>query len=620
MTQSQAPSIFDTFNARLLSPDEVARTFVPSDAYDRLAKRRNTVIVGPRGSGKTTLLKMLQQQALEVWSHENAEHYCRRIDFTGVFVGTDVSWAEQLQSLGEDRIDQRSHKLLSIAAFTTHTLRSLTGAMLARVEEPERSLLRSFRRIPLSLEVEARLAKSLKSAWHLEAAIPTLLSIKHALTGRLASIREIATREILLGEEGRPERLANIPFLLLDFIQSAAFAVEQFNDLAGERGEKWALMFDELELAPEWIRTSLLRSLRISSENFLFKLAMSPSAPDVHTFESALAAAPGHDFDQIPLWYAEKNDSYVFCEHLWFAMLAERGISPMQPSMALGRSQFETPTEEWTSAGTAYTPGSRLGKRFIRLASTDTSFAAYLKGKGIDPLHLESLRSDQRAADVRKVAPLLAVREFYRANKGGSRRRRGRKSSVLYAGADSIFAISEGNPRWFIALVGRLLDNLDPSSLKVSASIQSKELEHAAQRFAAMLRTIPAPPVGKSSRGLLSLVREVGEFFHEGVVVGDFNPDPPGTFIVDSNIADDVVNSLERALNAGAIVYVPDDASQILLQSLRGKRFRLSYLLAPLYGFPLRLGRPVALGGLLANRMPKVIKQNQQLRLLGDVK
>lgn len=46
-------------------------------------------------------------------------------------------------------------------------------------------------------------------------------------------------------------------------------------------------------------------------------------------------------------------------------------------------------------------------------------------------------------------------------------------------------------------------------------------------------------------------------------------------------------------------MYVPDDDGQLILMSLKGKRFRLSYLLAPLYGFPIRLGKDVALSVIL---------------------
>ena len=50
------------------------------------------------------------------------------------------------------------------------------------------------------------------------------------------------------------------------------------------------------------------------------------------------------------------------------------------------------------------------------------------------------------------------------------------------------------------------------------------------------------------------------------------------------------MDSLGRALNAGAIVFVPEKPGR-RFSSLRGKRFRLSYLLAPHYQLPLILGK-----------------------------
>src|SRR4051812_44087591 len=95
MTESLSPSIFESFNARPLDPAQVANTFVPSTPFEDLLKRRHTLIVGPRGSGKTTLLKMLQLDALRAWKHIEADRYRGLIDFTGVFIPTDISWSVQ---------------------------------------------------------------------------------------------------------------------------------------------------------------------------------------------------------------------------------------------------------------------------------------------------------------------------------------------------------------------------------------------------------------------------------------------------------------------------------------------------------------------------------------------
>lgn len=64
-------------------------------------------------------------------------------------------------------------------------------------------------------------------------------------------------------------------------------------------------------------------------------------------------------------------------------------------------------------------------------------------------------------------------------------------------------------------------------------------------------------------------------------------------------VSDDLLDSIGKAVNAGAFVYVRDDEGQLILNSVRGKRFRISYLVAPIYRFPIRLGKEVALSTVL---------------------
>ncbi|MGH8546796.1 MAG: hypothetical protein ACREX3_24925, partial [Gammaproteobacteria bacterium] len=60
-------TIYGTYNARMLSPEEIARTFVINENYRKLLMNEHSVLRGPRGTGKTTLLKMLTAPALREW-------------------------------------------------------------------------------------------------------------------------------------------------------------------------------------------------------------------------------------------------------------------------------------------------------------------------------------------------------------------------------------------------------------------------------------------------------------------------------------------------------------------------------------------------------------------------
>ena len=256
-----------------------------------------------------------------------------------------------------------------------------------------------------------------------------------------------------------------------------------------------------------------------------------------------------------------------------------------------------------------YRSGSKVAQRFAELAKKDPSFAIYLKQKGLDPNHLDELTEIKKAATVRKIAPVVAVREFYRKPEvlnmpPGALR--SRKTAVLYSGAESLFAITEGNPRWFIGIMERpSRSSRSKGETRISPPWQAEEARAAAERFQAMLATIPMPASSGSMPrlGVLGTVEAAAEYFHEKIVRGPFKSDPPGTFFVDAQVSETILASLGRALNAGAIVYVPDGGPMILssLSALRGKRFRISYLLAPLYGLPLRLGKAAALNTILSS-------------------
>jgi hypothetical protein len=598
------PSIFESFNARALEPHQVARTFVPPGCYSQLLRRQHTIIVGPRGSGKTTLLKMLQAPALEAWEHPDADECRAKVDFTGVFVPADRAWSAQIDAVGSDRFDRQHRSILGIAAFTTHVLRALIAAMRYRVHPPTRANLVPHRRVALQRTDEAELVAQLSAAWYIEPAPASFLTLEHALSLRLSNVHELASMEVSRGSEGRGERLAAIPYLHLHFLTSVSIAVRALEQLAATGPEKWALLFDEFELAPVWIRNDVLQSLRSFDDRLLFKVSLCPFTEDTKLFDSAFSAMPGHDYEVVPLWYAHKEDGYEFCRALFKSMLAERRLSAAEPEQLLGRSAFETAPGESRGSGTAYGPNSRLQKRFINLAEKDSSFKHYLTVRNIDPRKLHVLSSDTRAAEIRKVTSLVAVREAFRNVDRSERgpRARTRKNPTIYGGATSLFAIVEGNPRWLIGIVTRLLDTMRNG--RIDDWMQAAEVAKACKRFRALLRTIPCASAvaGQSPSGVLSILDPIGKFFFEGVVKAPFNPDPYGSFFVDREMATDIEKSLADALNAGAIVYVPEGSREIVITSLRERRFRLCYLLAPYYRIPIRLGRPMELGTILRNK------------------
>ena len=219
---------------------------------------------------------------------------------------------------------------------------------------------------------------------------------------------------------------------------------------------------------------------------------------------------------------------------------------------------------------------------------------------------MDRLTGTQRPQTVRKVVSIVALRDslLRSVDSKGKASLQSKVTPDIYSGADSLFAVVEGNPRWFKGLVSELVKEHGIQK-KIPPRAQTKQVSDVCSRFRALLRTIPCPPVGNqsTSRGILSVLDKIGEHFFRSQVDGPFNMDPVGSFTVHSRVKDDLLESLGKAINAGAIVYIPqqdeDSNDEELLSSLRGKRFRLSYLLAINYRILLRLGRDVSLNTIL---------------------
>src|SRR5205823_3020351 len=183
-------------------------------------------------------------------------------------IPTDISWGEQLQLLGSESLDDSTRRLLSVATFTTHILRCLVRAIIRRKDSSSKTGVKPFRRIVLSTEAECKLVRELAPSWHVSNVVPSLLALRQALSARFSKLYAIASQEVTLGEGGRQERLASIGFLHLHFLRNAGLAIELLEDCLCEATGKWALMFDELELAPPWIQAELQQSLRSTDDRF----------------------------------------------------------------------------------------------------------------------------------------------------------------------------------------------------------------------------------------------------------------------------------------------------------------------------------------------------------------
>jgi energy-coupling factor transporter ATP-binding protein EcfA2 len=613
--ETEAGALFEAFNAKYLGPEEVAKGFVYSNHFEEVSGPYHAVLVGPRGSGKTTLLKMLQPAALSEWKAPQADAFRERIKYSGVFISSDISWSKQLSALGYGKLSPEHHKILVLACFTTHVLHAVIETMLSRADKKT-----SYRSVRLDGATEQELAISIANSLKVKPEIATLLSVKQALRNRLSDIRTLANKGSLLDASGFSQTLASLDYLHLDFLDVSSNITSLFNDAFGEQRERWALLFDELETAPEWIVEQLFSAFRVSDPKLYLKLAISPVSPTaLKTIVSAVGPDVGNDHRQVRLWYTDKVNSKAFCQNLWLSLTRKHGVN-ITAHEALGPSAFDPGDKRTAERKSPYSSGAPWHKLFTSLASKDRSFNAFLKAQSIDLKNAGEIHQHKRDTVLRKAAPVAAVREYFlHQARDGSISSRARKTSELYAGADSIFAITEGNPRWFIGVVSPLVAYMVKNNVdKVPRDVQAKEIDCAADRLIALLKTIPVKShsFGRGPESLDVILNKIGTSLHDEIMLRNFTLDPKLSFTVDKDVPADIQDLIASGLNRGAVMLIEDTAARTIVGEMRDAKLRLSYLLAAKYGLPLRKGKTKMLSSIL---FPKQATHIDQLQLKVDL-
>lgn len=590
------------YNARSLPPAEVAKSFVPPMAHlNNLISRSHTLVLGPRGSGKTTLLKMLTVKALANWSHPEAKAICRQVKFNAAFIPADLAWGTQIgYGLEAERPDEYE------AAFAIHTLRSLIYAMREAVELGRQSPPQHLQHLSVLMEPhqEAEFISLVADGLSVSPRLKSLLGLELALEKKL--------EEICRGDKDNSYSARSL-------VPKLRLLIGAFNGLTGDDERRWALLFDELEIAPVELQKLLLSGIRSLDQRLLFKVALAPFMANLGFNPTPVSAHPGHDYATVQLSYPNKSDAAAFTRELFERTLARVGFDEISLGELFAR-------DHGTGLGRRENSNKRkntLPNEFYSLAEKDESFKAYAENRGIfSPGYV---RNDKNLAqDVRKVQPIVISRDYYLSSfkDGRASRQRSRKTYGLYAGWPSIAEITEGNPRAILTLLVPLVREYNSElarlrrKFSVPVSLQNHSIARVELLLTSLLRVIPLETTGFGrQKGLLNFIDRVGRNLENRLLLQNFSPEYIGSFVVDEAVSPAVVTAVGQALNAGALVHVPypDSGPEALLRGLRGQRFRISYSLAPRFRLLLTLGDRVNLSSLIdtIDRSPTLFQHGE---------
>lgn len=596
--------IYDSFNARYLSFQEVAESFIPNTYFDDLFENTHSLLMGPRGSGKTTLLKMLSPAALIHWDKTNKTNLFGTIPFFAIYIPTDVHWKKQLDQLNEDFKGTNFLEIISRATVNTNILLSTVKTFSFLIKSAIINAVNTVDR-------EIQLAKTIIDEWKLDKPIaPTLDSIEISLLSKISKINLEIKKRL-----SNPEYVVNFDdFYYSEYLDLLQIAFARFSQLFPElNGKRWALCFDELEIAPRWLQDELLGILRSRNQNILFKLTTAPLVSfykDVTNEVLVTQATERNDFKTIRVWTSNNKEFrnwYEFCNKLVISRLKRKYESYIDPEKIFGNSNLDRlirqsfPTKIFEEGRSDFDDGTATLHLLRELANIDPTFSEFIKRKGINIYGQKKITAKQKDEVFRKLKQIAIYR--YQFKKSGQKR--SRKVTPLYYGLPLIYELCDGNPRILIGMVDDFLAmSKTPNGFsELTINSQSRKLAEISNNYISVISAHPdANKIIKDQNyNIRTLLEQIGNYFHDRMIQDSFSIDPVGSFKVDIEINNKLLELLEVALYLGAIVYL-DSTEPISSHGLIGKQFRLSYTLSPYFGLLSREYSSINLSTILSQK------------------
>ena len=573
------------YNAKRLDNQQLAERFVMPIQFEVAAKDAHTIMLGPRGSGKTTMLRMLQPSAIQFYNKVAPFRLRISLSYTGIFIGVDNKYYGKIQSKSGALSKRQTAERLSKAAYSTQCYISIIQHMYEESKSAfywnnglEVSYQWSIAKEKAFIETFRRIFEVTYDCFSFRSALEALRNRSSLLSryyNRLASE--------IMQESELPEWVDDDP------IAKIIELLQLFNDAIKKPERKWALLLDELELAPESITNSFIHSMRGADRRLLIKMTLSPS--DLHTHISLTQdlPMPGNDYDTVSLTMPDDKSKQQFCDELWTKLIIGTKFSNLNLKSILGSGVLDHPTEFLYK-----------NKHSVK---NDSSFYSYLLDKF--PNFLNSKKPPKKVSNevVRKLSPIYVYRTVFQ--KGHSRTgSRSRKTLALtYTGYKSLITMTEGNPRWFYLFAGAILQELRENDLQgqlwqkavIDQIRQAQIIDTICRRIAYRFQYIPqaAPYRSDSPYNLLDLIQELSKAIKQQFIAPFQFIDIINTFKI-SNNDEHLYPLLRQGLQSGCLVQVVSrrdelDGTQIF-KSLNNQTLRLSYILAPIYGLPLRTG------------------------------
>lgn len=561
------PSIHESINAKLLSTQELCDTFIVNEKFGELASTNNTLLRGPRGSGKTTLMRMLDIKALTIWKGTDANYYRNNIDFCGVFIPTDRIWNEQYRN-AKGKLDSQYYQNLLQASFTYHVLARIADTLLFRSSTETKSSS-TFLTIELNKEHEIELVKTLAELWCLSPTIPSIRGLIAEITFKKDRVSSDIFDAISGSSNAQKMSLPNQK--LVSIIENSVKIINLYTDNTDLR---WALLFDELELAPEEVLTPLMDYMRGGDENIIFKLALSPYIKDINLRYDESSSMTNQDRNVVTL-YSYKREPYDFSKKLCESILRKNDLHNDI------ESYFKSPESLKLVNEIAL---------FESLSKKDNTFKEYVAQQSIKFEHLNPggksrAPNNGKRNSIRKFKPIAYIRNE-KFNEEGKLKSLNRAINY-YGGFSNICAELENNPRMLKSIMGKFIEVIR-SKGEVEIGEQILHVNKLFRSYKALTSTIVIDKNQYNFNTVNDLIEILSTHASQYIIGQQFYAEPSTSFEIDKEVDSSLIAAIGSAINAGALLLKEDNDLDPASKTLIGKTIRLSFLYAPEYSLPLQ--------------------------------
>ena len=577
-------NLFEVENARNLSVEEVANTFIATNAFFRLLSPKNHIVLGARGSGKTVLARMISHDHLSLSGHEKAQEIIQARSFIGTYTPMKLEWVSalrnkpwQTQSEKEEFFQWRLNVATSLSFITT-----VRSCLVSYVPEKGQRI-----------RMEEEISRSLGHYWLGDdcSKISNLSSLERRIRlieyQRHQEIAKNRNRYLVTGVHKPAETGHQFDVELFAPMRLGMMLLSEHFDLNDRT--TWLLCLDEAEFLDEDHHRILNSYLRSHSGNLFFKITTMPYQHHTQETNTAAKLDVGDDFEYIyidqdpvsdveeePLSLLEKDQGrWSFAQQIYNKRAESSGSKfyKIPLHQALGESYLLDPAYgDWSVGGELrilierYLDEKSLARAFKLLNKADSEK---------DPEKSKEYHTAFKDQMGRKIKGSLLLKDALLQLKGA-------KKLDAYAGWSMIVRCADGNPRRLVRLFNSLftsgvIKSKKKDGVRITKIAQNKILEKYSKSQLERIRA--EKDIGPEIYDFISAIGTgLSKLIHEQKLTSD----QYGSINISESDFNRYREYIERAVGLGLLYPNMQQERQDELPEHEGT-FRLAYVLAHVF-------------------------------------